>query len=57
MGIRNASSTEPGILNVESQTVLGYLTSGDTKPDQQLEVTFIKHYSSILLCFYSIYVA
>ena len=43
--------------NPESKTVLGYLTSGDTKPDQQLEVTFIKHYSSIALCFYSMYVA
>ena len=47
---------ESGVHSMESriQTVLGYLTPGDTKPGQQLEVTFIKHYSSIPISFYSI---
>ena len=60
MGIRNqvqlTRNSESTAENPESKTVLGYLTPGDTKPDQQLEVTF-KKVSSIPLSFYSIYVA
>ena len=58
MGIRNqvqlTRNPESTAWNPESKTVLGYLTSGETKPDQQLEVTFIKNCSSIPLCSYSI---